>query len=253
MAPRSEPTTRFESRLFKEGASLVAGVDEVGRGAWAGPVSVGICVTDRRGLRRFPKGVKDSKMLTQLQRERLFDPLSSSVLAYAVGHASAAECDALGMTAAQRLATERAFSSLLIEPDAVIVDGKFDFTGRSDTVSLVGADRLSLVVAAASVLAKVTRDRLMVEAAPSYPLYEFEQNKGYPSPSHKRALRRHGMSDIHRKSWSFALSLEQTLFGEQALLETSADEGKTSCTDGLLAAIATPKSDAAKAAELPGT
>jgi ribonuclease HII len=198
------PRAVLERRLIREGARLVAGVDEVGRGAWAGPVSVGVALMAATSFRRLPAGVKDSKLLSPAQRERLFTPLAAAVVGYAVGHASSEECDALGMTAAQRLATDRAFAALGDEPDEVIVDGKFDFTGHPAARCVIGADRTSIVVAAASVLAKVTRDRLMVGESPSYPNYHFEINKGYPSPDHKAALARDGLSRIHRHSWSFA-------------------------------------------------
>ena len=194
----------LERRLFATGAIVVAGVDEVGRGAWAGPLTVGVALVSLANLRRLPEGVRDSKLLSAQQRERLFPFLAESLLGYAVGHASAEECDELGMTAAQRLASVRAFDAVGRESDAVVVDGKFEFTGHPRARCVVGADRISVVVAAASVLAKVTRDRLMVDASPSYPAYRFESNKGYPSPDHVAALAAGGLSPIHRRSWSFA-------------------------------------------------
>jgi ribonuclease HII len=198
------PGVEEEERLFAQGARSVAGVDEVGRGAWAGPVSVGVAVITPESLRRLPVGVADSKMLSPLQRERLFAPLAEAVFAYAVGHASPQECDALGMTRAQRLATSRAFEMLPVVVDAVIVDGRTDFSGRSDARLIVGADRLCVSVAAASVLAKVTRDRIMSAYEGEFPDFDFEHNKGYPSPSHLSALASHGLTSLHRRSWSFA-------------------------------------------------
>jgi ribonuclease HII len=202
------PTSEEEESLFSSGACTVAGVDEVGRGAWAGPVSVGVAVVTRSSLRRLPDGVADSKLLSPVVRERLFSPLAAAVTAYAVGHASPAECDELGMTSAQRLATTRAFEQIGVEVDAVIADGKTDFTGRDHVRMIVGADRRCVAVAAASVLAKVTRDRMMIGFAPSYPGYAFEQNKGYPSPTHLEGLSRLGLSALHRASWSFAPAFE---------------------------------------------
>jgi ribonuclease HII len=204
------PTSEEEESLFAEGARTVAGIDEVGRGAWAGPVSVGVAVVTRASLAALPDGVADSKMLTPIVRERLFAPLQAAVTAYAIGHASPGECDELGMTKAQRLATARAFEQLSVDVDAVIADGKTDFTGRDRVRMIVGADRLCLAVAAASVLAKVTRDRMMIEFAPSYPSYAFEQNKGYPSPTHREALARFGLSALHRASWAFAPTYDVT-------------------------------------------
>jgi ribonuclease HII len=202
------PTSEEEESLFSSGARTVAGIDEVGRGAWAGPVSVGVAVVTRLSLGGLPDGVADSKLLSPAMRERLFDPLASAVAGYAIGHASAAECDELGMTKAQGLATARAFEQLLLDVDAVIVDGRTDFTGRDHVRTIVGADRCCIAVAAASVLAKVTRDRMMVELAPRYPGYAFEQNKGYPSPAHRAGLSQLGLSELHRASWSFAPAFE---------------------------------------------
>lgn len=182
----------------------VAGVDEVGRGAWAGPLTVGVALITADTLTSLPPGVADSKLLSPIQREGLFAPLIAAVAEYAIGHASPLECDELGMTRAQRLATARAFDQLRLRVDAVIVDGKTDFVGRGNSKVIVGADRLCISVAAASVLAKVTRDRRMVEYSGEYAPYAFERNKGYPSPEHVNALAAHGLTDLHRKSWSFA-------------------------------------------------
>jgi ribonuclease HII len=202
--PDLDPSTELEESAFDDGVRLLAGVDEVGRGAWAGPVSVGVAVVDRAALAAMPPGVRDSKLLSPDRREALFPLLSAAVVAYAVGHASHAECDELGMTAAQRLAASRAFAALPVVPDRTIVDGKFDYTQRQEARAVIGADRSSVVVAAASVLAKVTRDRHMRDLAPRYPQFAFESNKGYPSPVHIDALATVGLTDIHRRSWSFA-------------------------------------------------
>ena len=190
--------------LFAGGCRVVAGVDEVGRGAWAGPVSVGVALVDRSGLERLPEGLRDSKQLSARSRELMFPALVACCLGYAVGHASAEECDELGMTGAQRLAARRALQSLEIVPDAVVVDGPYDFTGHPSAVALPRADERVRSVAAASVLAKVSRDRLLVEAAAEHPGYGFERNKGYPSPEHRHAVARLGMTPIHRRSWTFS-------------------------------------------------
>lgn len=199
-----DPSDDTERQCFANGARYVAGIDEVGRGAWAGPVSVGIAVVDVLSLVNFPRGVRDSKMLSPKRRDELFPLLEEAVRAYAIGHASPNECDRLGMTEAQRLATKRAFANLSISPDICILDGTVNFSGRSDAIMIPGADRKVVTVAAASILAKVTRDRQMIDYHDLYPGYEFSSNKGYPSPSHIDALGRIGMSMIHRRSWSFA-------------------------------------------------
>lgn len=199
-----DPTPQAELELIASGARLVAGIDEVGRGAWAGPVSVGIAVVDADRIARAPVGVRDSKMLSEARREELYPELCGWVVGYAVGHASPKECDRFGMTKAQRLAARRALRALDVAPDAFLLDGNFNYTGFRHLRTAPGLDRSSLVVACASVLAKVTRDRLMVGHGQRFPHYEFPQNKGYPSPAHLEALGRHGLSRLHRQSWSFA-------------------------------------------------
>jgi ribonuclease HII len=142
-------------------------------------------------------------MLTEYERESLHDRIASWAQRWAVGHASYQECDELGMSNAQRLAANRALSALGVEPDKVLVDGKWDFVGRGTTKTIVRGDATSLSIAAASVLAKVTRDRLMRRDAEAFPYYAFEDNKGYPCPRHKAALQAWGPSAIHRQSWVF--------------------------------------------------
>ena len=177
---------------------MVVGVDEVGRGAWAGPISVGAAVVPRN--RRVYK-IRDSKMLTEDEREAMFDRIAGWVEAWSVGHASHIECDELGMSDAQRLAAERALEGLGLSPDHVLVDGNWDFVGGAQRI--VRGDMTSLSIAAASILAKVTRDRIMREMAPEFPGYNFEANKGYPCPTHKAHLQAMGPSAIHRRSWVF--------------------------------------------------
>lgn len=190
--------------LFAQGCTWVAGLDEVGRGAWAGPVAVGVVAVTRDGLAGVPPGVRDSKLLAEAAREALFEPLAAWSPAYAVGEATATECDELGMTAAQALAAARALALLGVEPDAVIVDGSFDYTGHPAARALVGADESCTPVAAASVLAKVTRDRAMIAHDAVFPGYGFARNKGYASLEHRRAVARDGLSPLHRRSWAVA-------------------------------------------------
>lgn len=197
---RSAPGLSAERSLWESGMSIVAGVDEVGRGAWAGPISVGVAVIPRD--RRVYK-VRDSKQLTEAEREALFARIADWCIAWAVGHASPEECDGLGMSAAQRLAARRALAELGSIPDAVLIDGGWDFVGARRVHTIVGGDARSLSIAAASVLAKVTRDRLMRDEASHYPHYGFDTNKGYPDPRHQAALQAYGPSAIHRRSWVF--------------------------------------------------
>jgi ribonuclease HII len=195
---RQSPGLSVERALWDANTTVVVGVDEVGRGAWAGPLSVGAAVVPRD--RRIYK-IRDSKMLTEDERESMFDRIAGWCDAWAVGHASHVECDELGMSAAQRLAAQRALESLGTQFDHVLVDGNWDFVGGATRI--VRGDRTSLSIAAASILAKVTRDRMMREIADQFPGYNFEANKGYPCPTHKANLQAMGPSAIHRRSWVF--------------------------------------------------
>jgi ribonuclease HII len=194
------PGLTLERERWELGDDVIVGVDEVGRGSWAGPISVGAAVLPRD--RRVYK-IRDSKMLTEAEREVLFDRVAGWCRAWAVGHASHQECDELGMSAAQRLAAQRAIEELGLEPDHVLIDGKWDFVKRGPTTRIVKGDATCLSIAAASILAKVTRDRLMRAEAEHFPGYDFELNKGYPCPRHKIALRGMGPTSIHRRTWVF--------------------------------------------------
>jgi ribonuclease HII len=194
------PGLDHERRWWAEGA-LVAGVDEVGRGAWAGPVTYAAVVlpSDRRMYK-----LRDSKVLDPERREELAARLRDFALGVAVGHASNAEIDDLGMTAAIRLAARRALDGLPLRPDVCLIDGNWDFLAGAGTTNerIVHGDARSASIAAASIVAKVTRDALMVQACPSYPRYGFSSNKGYPSPEHQRSLAEHGPCRLHRHSWA---------------------------------------------------
>ncbi|MBV9660653.1 MAG: ribonuclease HII [Acidimicrobiales bacterium] len=194
------PSRVVERGLLDRGYDVIVGVDEVGRGAWAGPIMVGAAVLpiDRRVY-----GVRDSKMLTEAEREGLFGRIAGWCTAWCVGSASQEECDEVGMAEAQRRAARRAIEGLGVAPDHVVLDGKWDFVGLGSTTRLVKGDATCLSIAAASILAKVTRDRLMRAEADHYPGYEFDANKGYPCPRHKMALHAYGPSAIHRRTWIF--------------------------------------------------
>jgi ribonuclease HII len=194
------PSLESEHSLWDAGARYVVGIDEVGRGSWAGPLTVGVVAIPRQG--RLYK-LRDSKMLTEPERERAYERIIDWVDEWSVGHASPGECDALGMAAAQRLATRRALDGLHGNPDHALVDGNWDFVEGPTTHLLIRGDARCLSIAAASIVAKVTRDRMLRELAPEFPHYGFESNKGYPSPNHRRALHAYGPSVVHRRSWSW--------------------------------------------------
>jgi ribonuclease HII len=212
---RPKPHSRLERSLCDEGFGVVAGLDEVGRGAWAGPVSVGVVVFPRGS--RAPKGLCDSKLLTEEQREALFPRVIAWSAGWAVGHAGAVECDRLGMTAALRLASHRALCGLAWPAQVVVMDGAHDYVSEPCATdrpgspppnapqvrTVVRGDATCVSVAAASIVAKVTRDRLMRTLSTSFPAFDFDRNKGYPSPVHRTALAGFGLTSMHRRSWSY--------------------------------------------------
>lgn len=209
------PNARFEKSLSAEGFETVAGLDEVGRGAWAGPVSVGVVVVPV-GV-TAPRGIRDSKLLTEERREELFPRITRWCTAWSVGHAAPVECDRLGMTAALRLAARRALDELEPLPQIVAMDGPFDYlsdpldagpdevsaTALPQVRTVVKGDLTCVSIAAASIVAKVTRDRLMRSMSASFPGFDFDRNKGYPSPVHRTALAGFGLTSLHRRSWSY--------------------------------------------------
>ncbi|NUW44650.1 ribonuclease HII [Nonomuraea rhodomycinica] len=194
------PTYDIEHLLLSQpSVSTVAGVDEVGRGAWAGPVTVCAVVTD---LSEPPAGLTDSKQLTPARREALAAEVRAWATGIAFGEATHEEIDAVGMTEALRRAARRALDALPVRPGAVILDGSHDYIGAPWPVRLeVRGDAASVSVAAASVLAKVRRDAHM--ATLGCDAYGFADNAGYPSPVHQEALARLGPTEHHRMSWSY--------------------------------------------------
>ena len=211
MAPAAAVTAatgyELERDLAAAGARRVAGVDEVGRGAWAGPVTV-CAVVVRAGFPDPPAGLTDSKRLSPQRRAAIAGELLSWAEAFAIGEADPSEIDAAGMTAALRRAAVRALGKLPRRPDAVLLDGAHDYIGRPWPVRCaVRADLRSVSVAAASVLAKVHRDRFMAGLGPGE--FAFAENAGYPSPAHQRALAALGPTPHHRLSWSYLDDLPQ--------------------------------------------
>lgn len=197
---RSAPGLAVERELWAHGHDVVVGVDEVGRGSWAGPLTIGAVVLPKD--RRVNK-VRDSKALTEREREAIFERIADWCVAWSVGHATARECDELGMSDAQRLAARRAIEGLGVAPERVLVDGRWDFVGGGNTRMIVRGDATCLSISAASILAKVSRDRLMRAEDQHFPAYDFAWNKGYPCPRHRQALRGLGPSAIHRRSWAW--------------------------------------------------
>lgn len=197
------PTLVEEAAFWRRGYRYVAGLDEAGRGAWAGPVVAAAVILppDSESLRRQLAGVRDSKMLTPAEREALFPEIMRIALAVGIGMAGPEEIDAVGIVPATRMAMVRALEALAVPPEALIVDALALPVPLPQRVR-VQADARCLSVAAASIVAKVTRDRWMAEMDRRYPGYGFAEHKGYGTPAHRRALQAHGPSPIHRRSFA---------------------------------------------------
>ncbi len=199
-------TLRVERALLRESSpgTLLAAIDEVGRGALAGPVAVGVVVIDAAAA-AAPRGVRDSKECDQATRELLAPRVRAWALRSAVGMSSSAEIDAIGIVSALALAAARALNATGVRPDLVLLDGKHDWMSRvtpgSRVVTRIQADATCAAVAAASIIAKVTRDAHMVDLAQRQPEYNWGANKGYAAPDHVAALERLGPSPWHRVSW----------------------------------------------------
>jgi len=219
-AKKNRPTLDFENNLFSRGAKLIAGMDEVGRGCLAGPVSVGVAVINIDCINP-PENLADSKLLTHEQREELLPLVKTWVKDFAVGHASNNEIDEIGLTRALRRAGRRALVQLVTKPDHLILDGKHNwlmpeketqnmFEQEFDDgplsvdlkiITQVKADLTCASVAAASIVAKTTRDQMMAELSKEFPNYFWAENKGYAAPEHLEAIKSFGATKYHRVSW----------------------------------------------------
>lgn len=203
MPPIATPTLRLERQLLRSGHTKVAGLDEVGRGCLAGPVTVGMTVVTA-GTPTVPQGTRDSKDLTATARQELQPKICDWADDYAVGSATADEIDALGISSALALAAQRAWHTLRTPADVIILDGKHNWLKDSLRVpvhTVIKGDQKCSSVAAGSVLAKCHRDDFMAEVSHDYPHYDWANNKGYASPSHIAALTEHGPCPLHRTSW----------------------------------------------------
>jgi ribonuclease HII len=193
------PDLRYERKLWRSGLLAIAGADEAGVGPMAGPVVAAAVIFPPEA---FIKGVNDSKQLQPEQREELFGRIHERAVAVSVGVAAHTEIDEMNIFWATMLAFERALIALARTPDHVLVDGRLIPELKLPQTKLVGGDRKSFCIAAASIIAKVTRDRTMVEYNSQYPDYGFAQHKGYCTPEHFAALDRLGPSPIHRRSFA---------------------------------------------------
>jgi ribonuclease HII len=202
---KRRPDLRLEHRFRAQGHTYIAGIDEAGRGAWAGPVVAAAIILPlgRPDLRAALRGVNDSKQLTARQREQWFAVIHEVALAVGVGGAGPAEIDRDGIVAATRAAMERAVAMLTPLPDALLIDA-VDLTNviTLPQRALHYGDSISLSIAAASIVAKVSRDRVMAVLDARYPGYGFARHKGYGTAAHREALRQIGVSEAHRRSYA---------------------------------------------------
>ncbi len=189
---------KFENLAREQGYKVICGVDEAGRGPLAGPVCAAAVILPRDFI---IDGLNDSKKLTEKKRDMLFDVIKTNAIAYSIAFADEKEIDEINILNATFLAMQRAVEGLSIKPDFVLVDGNRDPKLGIPTKTVVKGDALSQSIAAASVLAKVTRDRFMLEISEKYPQYQFSKHKGYGTKLHYEMLEKYGISDIHRKSF----------------------------------------------------
>jgi ribonuclease HII len=195
----SHPNLRYERKLWRDGLVAIAGVDEAGVGPMAGPVVAAAVIFEPE---TFIRGVNDSKQLKPEEREEFFAKIHQRALAIGVGSASHGEIDELNIFWATMAASRRAILSMLRIPDHVLVDGRLIPELKLPQTRIVEGDRKSFCIAAASIIAKVTRDRMMVEYDGQFPGYGFAQHKGYCTPEHFAVLDRLGPTPIHRRSFA---------------------------------------------------
>ena len=192
------PNNRQEKRLLKNGFALIAGIDEVGKGAWAGPIVAAAVILNPK-IRI--KGIKDSKLLRAPDRKILFNQIVESAIAWATAAVSQTEIDRLGIKQANILVIQKALKKMRPQPDYLLIDAiKIDYQNLPSS-AIIDGDYKITSVAAASIIAKVTRDKMMDELAEKYPAYGFKQHKGYGTSHHFQMIVEHGICQLHRKTW----------------------------------------------------
>lgn len=193
------PNQKLEHEYHKKGYQLIAGADEAGRGAWAGPIVAAAVILP---VKHTLAGLRDSKLLSPRRREQLFDEICDQAVAYQICTMSAHEIDRVGVGEANVRVITHALELLPLRPDIALIDGTMKIASSFPALSIIDGDAQVVSIAAASILAKVFRDRLMVSFGRRYSPYQFAQHKGYGTALHQRALRQYGVSPIHRRSFA---------------------------------------------------
>ena len=196
----------IENALWEKGYQAVAGIDEAGRGPLAGPVCAAAVILPQHTI---IEGINDSKKLSAKKRESLFTEIQKAAVAYAVEFVYPDVIDAINIRQATHLAMERAVAALSVAPDFLIIDGNDRIPFSVPGEYIIKGDAKSQTIAAASILAKVTRDRYMIELDAQYPVYQFAKHKGYGTKAHMQAIQTYGVSPVHRKSFMTAKVLGQ--------------------------------------------
>ena len=199
-----KPNFKFENKIITDKKHYIAGVDEVGRGTLAGPVTVGIVIFDINNNNEkilIDIGINDSKKLSPTKRQKLYEYIVLNSISYSTGCSTESEIDIIGINKAIQLALSRALGNLNQKPHHLLIDAiEYSYKDIPQT-SIIKGDQKSLSIAAASILAKVTRDNYMINISNKYPHYLFDKNKGYGTKSHIDSIKKHGKSKIHRKSF----------------------------------------------------
>ncbi len=204
---------KFDKKFLRKSVKFIAGVDEAGRGPLAGPVVAAAVIFDKK---TSIKEIKDSKLLTAKKREELFIRIQEKALSIGVGIIEHTEIDKINILQATLKAMKLAVKNLSIKPNLILIDGNKSFDSKIPTRTIVKGDRKSFSIAAASIIAKVTRDRIMIELSKKHPNYLWERNKGYGTKAHIQAIRKYGYTDLHRKTF---LSKILNMNDEEILLD----------------------------------
>lgn len=188
----------FENELYEKGYRVIAGVDEAGRGPLAGPVVAGAVILKKD---EYIEGLNDSKKISPKKRDKLYEEIVNNCIAYSVGIVDNNVIDEINILEATRLAMKKAIKGLKIKPEYLLIDAEKKIDTNIELNGIIKGDSLSVSIAAASIIAKVTRDRLIENMANQYPQYEFEKHKGYGTALHIQKIKEYGICDIHRKSF----------------------------------------------------